>query len=379
MKREVTVLLNVVLALALVGVLMVYSAGTVRMYGGDAMEQDEPFRYLWSRVAHTGIGLVLMVLASRFDYHNFKRRGILWGLAGMTLVLLGAVLLVGALRLGATRWFSILGFSFQPSELAKAAVVVLLAVKLSENQANMKDLMRGFLPPMLWLSLFTVLILAENDLSTTLVIGAVAMLMILMAGARWQHLLLSAVPVVPAVGALCILWPHRLQRLIAFVNPWEHRDDGGYQVIQALSAFARGSVMGLGPGGSQQKLSYLPEFDSDFMFAIWAEEMGLVGSVALVVLFAAFLVVGMRLALCAPDLLGGLLAGGIVALITVQALFHMGVNTGLMPTTGLTLPFISAGGSSLIVYLALVGVLLNVGSQAGEPEDTSQFLWARQP
>jgi len=379
MKREVTVLLNVVLALAMIGVLMVYSAGTVRMYGGDAMEQENPFCYLWGRVAHTGIGLVLMVLASRFDYHHFKRRGMLWGLAGLTLVLLGAVLLMGAERLGATRWFSILGFSFQPSELAKAAVVILLAVKLSENQENMKDLLRGFLPPMLWMSLFTVLILAENDLSTTLVIGTVAMLMILMAGARWQHLFLSTVPVVPAVGALCILWPHRLQRLIAFINPWEHRDDGGYQVIQALAAFARGGAMGLGPGGSQQKLSYLPMFDSDFIFAIWAEEMGLVGSLALVALFAAFLVVGMRLAMCAPDLLGGLLGGGIVALITVQALFHMAVNTGLMPTTGLTLPFISAGGSSLIVYLALVGVLLNVGSQAGEPEDTSQFLWARQP
>jgi cell division protein FtsW len=236
---------------------------------------------------------------------------------------------------------------------------------------------RGFLPPLAMIALFGGLVLLEQDLGTPIVMVSVGLLMIVMAGGRWGHVVPASLPVAAGVYALIQVSGYRSDRIDAWLDPWKHRSDKGLQLIESLAAFARGGVWGQGLGASEQKLRYLPDAQSDFIFAVWAEEMGLVGSVGLVLLFVLFLIVAIRIAVCARDLFGSLLASGIVTLITVQVCFNMAVTTGMLPTKGLALPFISAGGSALIVNLTMVGILLNVGIQAVEPEDELQLAVAK--
>ena len=200
------------------------------------------------------------------------------------------------------------------------------------------------------------------------VLGCTALAMVLMAGAKVWHFILSLGPAA-AIGYTYVqLNPHAYRRIYSFRNPVEYRLDEGWQLLQSLWAFARGGVFGQGPGAGQQKLHYLPEAHSDFIFAVLGEEWGLVGTLAVATLFVVFVVIALRIAVCAPDLLGALLAGGVATIIALQAALNMGVTTGLLPTKGLTLPFISAGGTALIVYLTMIGVLLNVAAQAVERE-----------
>jgi cell division protein FtsW len=296
---------------------------------------------------------------------------------GISLTLLVLVLIIGAERNNSQRWIilPIIG-TIQPSEIAKFAIIILLAVKLAENQHDIKDFKRGFLPPVLLIMLFSGLVVLERDLSTPAVIACAGMLMVAIAGARLRHLALSILGGGGAFALLCWMSPERIRRLMAFRDPWEYRFDEGMQLVQSLSGFARGRLWGEGVGAGEQKLFYLHAANNDFIFSVWGEEMGLVGTLALVALFMFFLVVGTRVALCAPDILGCLLATGMVIMITMQASINMGVTTGLLPTTGLPLPFISAGGSALIVNLAMVGVLLNVAQQASEPEPKGRLSTA---
>jgi cell division protein FtsW len=278
---------------------------------------------------------------------------------------------VGETRNGAQRWLVIAGQSFQPSEFAKFALILLLAVKLSANQEHIRSLFRGFIPPMFIASVFVGLVLLEKDLGVPVVMLAVALLMVTMAGGRWVYVLASAVPAIAGVAALAYASPYRLRRLLAFLDPWSRREQEGWHLIQSLAAFARGGIWGQGPGGSQQKLHYLPEAHTDFIFAIWGEEMGLVGTLLVVGFYAVFIMAGLKIAMCARDVFGMLLAGGIVALVGLQATINMAVTTGMLPTKGLTLPFVSYGGTSLMTFLVCAGVLVSVGLQAREP--------ARQP
>jgi cell division protein FtsW len=366
MKREVSLVLVVVLALTMVGVLTVYSARTVQHYGEGGGGDVANFGPLLRHLSHVLAGTALLLVAARCDYHLLSRRFVLWPVVLGTIALLALVLVAGDDRLGARRWLSIGGFSFQPSEVAKAAVIVLLAVKLSENQKQIGHLMRGFLPPMVAAGSLCILVALQHDLGTPVVIAAVALLMVAMAGTRWAYLFGTGI-----LGALAVagaIWanPERTRRVLAFLDPWQYRSDDGLQLVESLGAFARGGAWGVGLGAGEQKLFYLPMADCDFIFAVWGEEMGLAGSLVVVGLFALFLLGAMRIALNAPDLLGSLLAGGVAALIAVQGAFNMMVTTGLLPTKGLPLPFVSAGGSAVIVNLALVGVLLSVGLQARE-------------
>ncbi len=366
MKRDAVVLVNVVMALVLVGVLMVYSAGTVRGYQANSDAMGHTFRYLWGQVLRVGIGLTLLFLAARFDYHNYRKRKVLWGIGLATIFLLVIVLILGEEVNGARRWIRIFGFSIQPSDFARIAVVILLAVKLSENQDLIRSLWRGFVPPLMLAGFFAGLIILEPDIGTPFVLGCTALTMALMAGAKVWHFILAIGPAA-AIGLTYIqLNPHAYRRVYSFRNPVEYRLDEGWQLLQSLWAFARGGIFGQGPGAGQQKLHYLPEAHSDFIFAVLGEEWGLVGTLAVATLFVVFVVIALRIAVCAPDLLGSLLAGGIATIIALQAALNMGVTTGLLPTKGLTLPFISAGGTALIVYLAMIGVLLNVAGQAVE-------------
>jgi len=373
MKRETTFVLTVTLALTLIGILMVYSASGVGTRAAERLREPSPFYYVNHQVFFVFIGLIGMYFASRFDYHRLASPFYFRGIILVSLALLVLVLVVGYATGGARRWISLPGFRFQPSEIAKFAVILMLAVKLSQNQQYIRKFWRGIVPPALSTGVFLALILAEHDLGVPVVIGSVCLLMLMMAGIPKRYFFAALGMGGVGVSALIYLSPNRMERLLAFMDPWADPSDTGLQLIQSLAAFAQGSLFGRGPGASEQKLHYLPAAHTDFIFAVWGEEMGLVGCLALIALFVSLLIASVRIISGARDSLGALLAGGIISLISFQAAFNMAVTIGLLPTKGLPLPFISSGGSALIVYLTMIGVLLNIGLQAREPERAGAF------
>ena len=360
MRRESMQVLFAVVALVAVGVLEVYSAASFR--------EAVPYT-MYRHLVFVVVGVVGLAIAARLDYHRLADPLLFRTIVVTCLVMLILVLIpgLGDERNGARRWLVIAGQSFQPSEFAKFGLILLLAVKLSANQEHIKSLTRGFIPPMFIAAVFVVLVLLEKDLGVPVVMLAVAFSMVMMAGARWIYILASVVPAIAGVAALAYTSPYRMRRLLAFLDPWSRREQEGWHLIQSLAAFARGGIWGQGPGGSQQKLHYLPEAHTDFIFAIWGEEMGLVGTLVVVGLYMVFIMAGLKIAMCAKDVFGTLLAGGIVALVGLQASVNMAVTTGLLPTKGLTLPFVSYGGTSMMTFLACAGVLISVGLQAQEP------------
>ncbi|HEO70739.1 MAG TPA: putative lipid II flippase FtsW [Candidatus Hydrogenedentes bacterium] len=360
MKRESIFLVGATLALVLVGLLMVYSIGAIRSPSGTMF---------YTHAAYALAGVAAMLILAHVDYHALFSPFVYVPFTLVVLALLVLVLIpgIGVEMNGAQRWLRVFGVQFQPSELAKIALLILLAVKLTENQTQLGALWRGFVPAVGIAGLFAVLIQRQNDLGMPVVLMSAAFAMIFVAGARWRHVVVSAVIGVGLVVVLSVASPHRLERLRMHQNPWEFRNDEGFQLVQSLTAIARGGIWGTGPGASEQKLFYLPAAHTDFIFAIWAEEMGLVGCLALLALYVAIVLVAVRIAANARDLFGGLLAVGIIALIAFQAAFIISVATGLVPTKGMPLPFVSYGGTALIVSLALMGILINIGRQAQTP------------
>ncbi len=311
-----------------------------------------------------------MFAAARFDYHRLRDPIIFRSLVAFSALLLLLVLLsrFGIQAAGAQRWLAVGPYQFQPAEFAKFALILLLAVKMTTHHEQIHRFSTGFMPPMLIAMLFSALVLAERDLGIPIVMMGVAYIMLFVAGARWRHLIASLVPVLAAVLILILWVPHRRQRLMIFRNPWEDRYDSGFQLIQSMAAFAQGGIHGRGAGASEQKLGYLYAAHTDFIFAVIGEELGLIGTLAVTALFLVLLIGACRVAMNAQDLFGTLLATGITAAITLQAAFIMAVTTGLLPTKGLPLPFIAYGGTALIVFLGMAGVLVNISVQAIQPE-----------
>ncbi len=364
MPRETIILVNAVLALVLVGVLVVFSAGSALALDGKT---ELHYTLLMDHLIRVGIGLAFMLIAARFDYHHYRSRSVLWILMGFAALLLVLVLVQGFQFRGASRWLQLGGIRVQPSDMAKLVVILVLAVKLSENQERITSFWRGFVPPMVLAGFFMALIVFERDIGTPVVIGATAVLMVFMAGARLWHIGMSIGPAVLMVGLYIVFNEHAQRRIAAFRDPLTLRNDEGFQLTQSLWAFSRGGLWGQGLGAGQGKLGYIYASVSDFAFAIWGEEMGLAGTLLVAALFALFIIMAIRIAANAPDLLGSLIAGGIGSLITFQAVLNMAITTGLLPTKGLTLPFISYGGTATVFYLTMVGVLVNVGSQIIQP------------
>lgn len=359
MKREATMVTVTVLALAALGVLMVYSASAINPnFSG----------YVYRQLVFLCAGFAAFLFASRFDYHHFMDTGIhrLLTLGALGLLVIVLIPGVGKEVDGGQRWISLGFVGFQPSEIAKFALIVLLAVRLTRDRAHVQKFWRGFLPPMFITGLFAGLVVAERDLGVPMMMVGVMFIMMLAAGVRWRYILLGLAPAAAAATALIIMFPHRVIRFIAFIDPWSYRQSWGWQLIQSYSAFARGGVAGVGPGAGEQKLGYLPAPHTDFIFSVIGEELGLLGTLTVVLLFMAFCYAGIRIAMNAQDGFGSLLAVGIVGIIALQAGFIMAVNTGLLPTKGLPLPFISYGGTSLMVMLGMVGVLVNIGAQGYE-------------
>jgi cell division protein FtsW len=345
--------------LALFGVVMVYSASAVM---AEAQNHNQ-YHYVVRQGVWTLIGLGAMVAGMQFDYGRLRDPRIVYGLLGLSLVLLVAVFAFPAVN-GARRWIRFGGFTFQPSEVSKLALAIFLARFLERRAGEEASFWRTFAPSVGVAGVLMLLVVKEPDLGTAMMLGVICVVMLFTAGASLKHMALAAAPALAALAALLLFVPFRRERMIAFLDPFADSQGTGYQVVQSLLAVGSGGVHGLGFTEGRQKMFFLPFAQSDFIFAVVSEELGLVGALGVVALFGLFLWRGMRAALGAPDRFGMLLGVGIVTGIVAQALFNISVVLALVPTKGIPLPFISYGGSSLVPTLFAVGVLLNISQQA---------------
>jgi cell division protein FtsW len=345
--------------LALFGVVMVYSASADISF----RQFDSQYYYVKRQAVWTVAGLVLMLAASQVDYRVLSRRYVVAGALALTVVMLCAVFAFSPVN-GARRWIKLPGgFSLQPSELSKLALAIFLARLLERRAGEEASFWRTFAPCLAVTGLLAVLVAKEPDLGTAMMLGVVCIVMLYTAGARVAHLgMLGAIGAAGVVGMI-IVTPFRMRRLWAFLDPWADPQGAGYQVVQSLIAVGSGGAHGVGFAEGRQKMFFLPFAHSDYIFAVVGEELGLIGGLTVLLIFGLFLWRGVRAALRAPDRFGMLLGLGIVTGIVAQALFNMSVVLSLVPSKGIPLPFISYGGSSMLLTLGAVGVLLNISQQ----------------
>ena len=350
--------LALILALLMMcGLLTLFSATYYK-----AIDKGDALLEVKKQLIGVGLGGFLMFLTSRIPYRFWQRpRVVILALTG-SFALLVLVLIpgIGVYVNGSRRWLNAAGLSFQPSELAKIASVLYLASTLSFRLKQVERLWTGILPLLAVPAAMFLLILQQPNLSTAGSIMIVAVLIMLLAGARWKHLSLMGIAGLAVGFAYAWVEPYRRERLLSFRNPFAQMSDEGYQLSQSLIAIGSGGLFGRGLGQGRQKFSYLPYPESDFIFAIIGEDFGLFGCCVVILLFVAFAIAGMRIALNCQDRYGCLLAAGITAMISVQAFINIGVVVGILPTTGLPLPFFSAGGTSISLLMAAVGILFNM-------------------
>ena len=356
-RRIDPLIVGITLALSLGGLVMVFSASGVMAEN----KFTNATYYLQRQIVWMLLGFGVLLVGSFIDYRQWKR----WipMVVGGCIVGLLLVLAVGPQINGARRWLALGFFSIQPTEMAKLAVVLYLAAFLSNPQRRVTDWQRGFLPPVAMVGIICGLIVVEPDLGSTVVISLVFVSMMYLAGARVRHLAYLGGPMILGVGALIWMSPERWERMTTFMNPFADRQGAGYQLVQSILALENGGLFGVGLGQGKQKLMFLPEGHTDFVLALVGEELGLIGTCGLLALFAILVCKGFRVAALAPDLFGRYLALGITMLLGIQALINAGVVSGLLPTKGLTLPLVSYGGSSLLVTMLALGILLSVARQ----------------
>lgn len=353
-------LFAVTLALSLFGVVMVYSASAM-----IAMrESSNQYNYVTKQVIFMAIGVVLMLIISQIHYRWLQNEWLVFGFLTITIILLVAVFAFPPVN-GARRWIRFAGFTFQPSEMAKPALCFFLAFFLTRNEKKIASFRETILPCLMVFAVLTGIILMQKDLGTVIVMSAIFTVVYFAAGARFLHIAaVFGALIVLGAGAL-IFEPYRVQRMVTYLDPWKDASGAGYQVTQSLMAIGSGGLFGEGFAQGQQKLFYLPFPYSDFIFAVVAEELGLVGALMVVMAFGFLLWRGARASLLAPDRFGKLLGIGIITGIIVQAFFNISVVLGILPTKGIPLPFISYGGSSILMTLVSIGVLLNISQHAG--------------
>ncbi|MCR8641917.1 stage V sporulation protein E [Paenibacillus sp. N1-5-1-14] len=339
-----------------IGVIMVYSASAVLAFH----EFGDWYYYLKRQLIFAVLGVVAMFVTMNMDYWIWKKYAKIILLICFVFLVIVLIPGVGVVRGGARSWIGIGSFGIQPSEFAKMGIIMFLAKWLSEEQAKITEFTKGLLPPLGLVGLAFGLIMLQPDLGTGTVLVGTAVLMIFIVGARLRHLSYFAMAGVVGFIGLIIAAPYRMDRIMAFMDPWKYPKDEGYQIIQSLLAIGPGGLVGLGLGMSRQKYSYLPEPQTDFIFAIISEELGFIGGSFVLLLFTILVWRGMRVAITAPDTFGSLLAVGIVGMIAVQVIINIGVVIGMFPVTGITLPLVSAGGSSLTLMLTALGILLNI-------------------
>ena len=349
------VLFVATILLVSVGVVMVYSASAVL-----ALERfQEPYRFLMRQTLWAAMGLGVLAIAMRIDYRVYRNDAFVWALLGAVALMLVAVLFTPPVN-GARRWLNVGGLGIQPSELAKIACVLFAALMLERRMHRINDVSYSLTPIVIITSAIVGLIVLEPDIGTSVSLLVTVAVMIFVAGLSYRHLMLAALVVVPTVAAVLLSAPYRRRRLFAFLDPWQDPLGDGFQIIQSRIAVGTGGVTGRGLMEGVQKLFYLPEPHTDFIYAVIGEELGLIGATAVLVCFCVIAWRGLRISTRAEDRFGSLVALGLTTMIVVQALVNMSVVLGLLPTKGIPLPLVSNGGSSLLVSLLGIGMLLNI-------------------
>ena len=357
--KSAILIVCLVLFLALFGCVMVYSASS---YSAQYHYSNQ-FFFLFKQIMGVVLGIAGMTFFYFFDYHKLAK--LKWWIVGGAIVLLTLVFIpgIGMESYGAKRWISILGFSIQPSEVAKFALVIFTASYMSENSDKVKTL-KGLLPILAVAGTFALLIMLEPSMSVTMCLAFVTLFMLIIGGMTKKHTLMFSVPAGAAVPLLIALEPYRLKRLFAFIDPWASPQGEGFQLIQSLYSLGDGGLFGVGLFQSRQKYLFLPFAESDFILSIIGEEIGFIGTTLLLGVYFFLTYKLIKIGLNAKDRFGTMLACGIALVIAVQTLLNVAVVTGSIPPTGLPLPFISAGSTSLLVFMSAIGVVLNVDKQS---------------
>ena len=347
--------------------LLLVAAGVVMVYSASAMMAAERFRqphlFLVKQVMWAALGVAVLRLIMKVDYRHYRNPAVVWTVVGLAAIGLIGVFLFPAVK-GSHRWIGLGFMGIQPSEFAKLAVILLSAYVLERRMNRIDEPWNALAPLGAVVGVFMVLILFEPDFGTAMALLLIAAVVVFTAGLAYRYIVGLALGVLPLAYSLIMGAPYRRRRWLAFWNPWENPRDDGYHVIQSLIAVGTGGVTGKGFMAGVQKLFYLPEPHTDFIYAVVAEEWGLVGATLLVIGFGLITWRGLRVASRAPDSFGAFLAIGVTTMFALQALVNVSVVLGLLPTKGIPLPFVSAGGSSLLVNLMAVGILLNVSQHA---------------
>ncbi|BFH61485.1 MULTISPECIES: stage V sporulation protein E [Paenibacillus] len=349
-----------ILSLLIVGMIMVYSAGSVLAFH----EYGDSFYFVKRQLLFAGLGLAAMFFTASIDFRVWKKYAQIILIVCFALLVIVLIPGVGVVRGGARSWLGISSFGIQPSEFMKLGMILFLSKWLSSEEWDITKFGRGLMPPLGLLGLAFGLIMLQPDLGTGTVMMGASMMIIFTAGARLSHLGMLGLAGAAGFVGLILAAPYRLKRITAFLDPWSDPLGAGYQIIQSLYAIGPGGLGGLGLGMSRQKYSYVPEPQTDFIFSILAEELGFIGGLIVLLLFLILVWRGMRIAMTIPDRFGSLLAVGIIGMVAVQVVINIGVVIGLMPVTGITLPLISYGGSSLTLMLTALGILLNLSRYA---------------
>jgi cell division protein FtsW len=353
--------------LILIPTVMLVGLGLVAIYSASsflaAHKLGDSYFYLKKQALFGLLGLFLLIIAKNIPVTLYRK--LVYPALIISFILLVGLFIpgLGMKGGGACRWLSFAGFSIQPSELAKISLAIYMAYSMSKKGVDMSSFSKGLLPHVLIVGSFMVMILMQPDLGTTVIIGCWMMILLFVGGLNLIHLLSMVIISCPVVLWLITHADYRLKRWLAFVNPWDDAHGMGFQIIHSFLAFGSGGIFGVGLGNSKQKLLYLPAPHTDFILSIIAEELGLLGIATIILLFALLIIRGIKIALDAPDLYSSYLALGISTLIGLQVIINMGVVMGLLPTKGLTLPLMSYGGSSLMVNLIGIGILMSISAR----------------
>jgi len=348
-------LLSVVLFLMFIGVVMVFSASAIVSHE----KFDTSYLFLIKQLIWTVMGAFLMLVLARIDYNKLQKFSRPLMVLAFSLLVLVLLIQSGEIK----RWLKFGMVSFQPSEMAKLCLILYVADALDRKGSKVRDFKKGLLPILIITVIFLILIYAEPDLGTAFILGLVILAMLFMGGVRLSHLLSLVLVSLPLLYFAIFHVGYRRERILTFINPWADAQRIGYQIVQALLALGSGGFFGKGLGASRAKLFFLPEPYTDFIFSIIGEELGFLGASLIIFLFVIIAWRGLRIATRAPNQFGNLLAAGITFLITFQAVLNISIVTACLPTKGITLPFLSYGGSSLVFLLMGVGIILNISRQ----------------
>lgn len=351
-------LLFPVLFLVGIGIVLVFSASSalaLKKFGTDSY-------FLKKQALFALLGVVALVICRHFPYRFL--RYLAYPLLILALVFLAAIQIpeFGYSAGGAIRWFRFKSFTFQPSEFARFAMIIYLAYSMSRKMDKIKDFYVGFLPHALVFGMFAALIIIQPDFGSVVILGAVFWIMLFAGGVRISHLMASLFLIIPIAYYLMVNAEYRIKRIMSFLNPWQYPADEGYQIIHSLMAFGTGGIWGTGIGKGYQKLFYLPEPHTDFIFSVIGEELGLLGVLTILGLYVLIFWRGISIARNSRDSFGSFVAIGLTTAIGLQVCVNTGVALGLLPTKGLTLPFLSYGGTSLLINMASIGILMNIGA-----------------